>query len=192
MRRRRNARARRIFTAVVTAGVLAVILAGLLRFGPVLFGNGNANTVTSSELAKAIDIAELSTAEFKYRGIAEIYTDESRSQVRCRVCYNAVVKAGIDMKDVKLEVDPENKQVTAALPELKLNVTVIDEQEMALLPSDADVSIGEMLKAAGEDALNEAQQSGELMAAARDNLAKTIEGLLLPVLEAQGFSLAWN
>ena len=192
MRRRRNARARRIFTAVVTAGVLAVILAGLLRFGPVLFGNGNANTVTSSELAKAIDIAELSTAEFKYRGIAEIYTDENRSQVRCRVCYNAVVKAGIDMKDVKLEVDPENKQVTAALPELKLNVTVIDEQEMALLPSDADVSIGEMLKAAGEDALNEAQQSGELMAAARDNLAKTIEGLLLPVLEAQGFSLAWN
>ena len=192
MRRRRNARARRIFTAVVTAGVLAVILAGLLRFGPVLFGNGNANTVTSSELAKAIDIAELSTAEFKYRGIAEIYTDESRTQVRCRVCYNAVVKAGIDMKDVKLEVDPENKQVTAALPDLKLNVTVIDEQEMALLPSDADVSIGEMLKAAGEDALNEAQQSGELMAAARDNLAKTIEGLLLPVLEAQGFSLAWN
>ena len=192
MRRRRNARARRIFTAVVTAGVLAVILAGLLRFGPVLFGNGNANTVTSSELAKAIDIAELSTAEFKYRGIAEIYTDESRSQVRCRVCYNAVVKAGIDMKDVKLEVDPENKRVTAALPDLKLNVTVIDEQEMALLPSDADVSIGEMLKAAGEDALSEAQQSGELMAAARDNLAKTIEGLLLPVLEAQGFSLAWN
>ena len=192
MRRRRNARARRIFTAVVTAGVLAVILAGLLRFGPVLFGNGNANTVTSSELAKAIDIAELSTAEFKYRGIAEIYADESRSQVRCRVCYNAVVKAGIDMKDVKLEVDPENKQVTAALPDLKLNVTVIDEQEMALLPSDADVSIGEMLKAAGEDALSEAQQSGELMAAARDNLAKTIEGLLLPVLEAQGFSLAWN
>ncbi|MBR6966150.1 MAG: DUF4230 domain-containing protein [Clostridia bacterium] len=192
MRRRRNARARRIFTAVVTAGVLAVILAGLLRFGPVLFGNGNANTVTSSELTKAIDIAELSTAEFKYRGIAEIYTDESRSQVRCRVCYNAVVKAGIDMKDVKLEVDPENKRVTAALPDLKLNVTVIDEQKMALLPSDADVSIGEMLKAAGEDALNEAQQSGELMAAARDNLAKTIEGLLLPVLEAQGFSLAWN
>ncbi len=192
MRRRRNARARRIFTAVVTVGVLAVILSGLLRFGPVLFGAGNAHTVTSSELTKAIDIAELSTAEFKYRGIAEIYTDESRSQVRCRVCYNAVVKAGIDMKDVKLEVDPENKRVTAALPDLKLNVTVIDEQEMALLPSDADVSIGEMLKAAGEDALSEAQQSGELMAAARDNLAKTIEGLLLPVLEAQGFSLAWN
>ena len=192
MRRRRNARARRIFTIVMTAGIAAVLLAGLLRFGPVLFGTGNANTVTSSELTKAIDIAELSTAEFKYRGIAEIYTDENRSQVRCRVCYNAVVKAGIDMKDVKLEVDPENKQVTAALPDLKLNVTVIDEQEMALLPSDADVSIGEMLKAAGEDALNEAQQSGELMAAARDNLAKTIEGLLLPVLEAQGFSLAWN
>lgn len=192
MRRRRNARARRIFTIVMTAGIAAVLLAGLLRFGPVLFGTGNATTVTSSELTKAIDIAELSTAEFKYRGIAEIYTDESRTQVRCRVCYNAVVKAGIDMKDVKLEVDPENKRVTAALPDLKLNVTVIDEQEMALLPSDADVSIGEMLKAAGEDALNEAQQSGELMAAARDNLAKTIEGLLLPVLEAQGFSLAWN
>ena len=192
MRRRRNARAKRIFTIVVAAGVTAVVLAGLLCFGPILFGSGKANTITSSELTKAIDIAELSTAEFKYRGIAEISAEGNPSQIRCRVCYNAVVKAGIDMKNVRLEVDPESKLVKATLPDLKLNVTVMDEQEMALLPSDADVSIGEILKASNEDALQEAQQSGELVAAARDNLKKTIEGLLLPILEAQGFSLAWN
>jgi len=153
---------------------------------------GSVKIDTSSLLTDAIDIAELSTAEFRYRGIADIYSDENRTQLRCRVCYNAIVKAGIDMKKVKFDVDPESKVVTATLPEIDLKVTIIDEQSMALLPSDADVGIDSMLRFSKEDAESEARESSELISTAQENLKTTIEGLLFPILKAQGYSLAWN
>lgn len=180
-----------LFVCVLCFGIIAVVLAGLARFGP-LNRAGSVKIDTSSLLTDTIDIAELSTAEFRYRGIAAIYADENRTQLRCRVCYNAIVKAGIDMKKVKFDVDPESKVVTATLPEIDLNVTIIDERSMALLPSDADVGIDSMLRFSKEDAEREARESTELIRTAQENLKTTIEGLLFPILKAQGYSLAWN
>ena len=178
---------------VLYIGIAVLVLACFLRFAPMFFTSENASVLTSSVLTDAIDMAELSTAEFKYRGIADIYADENRTQIRCRVCYSAVVKAGIDMKDVSFDIpDQEKKVVLASLPDIDIKVTIIDEQSMALLPSDADVGIDVMLKYSREDAENEAKQSGELLTAARDNLKKTIEGLLFPLLEPQGYALVWN
>lgn len=143
-------------------------------------------------LADAIDLAELSAAEFRYRGIADVYTDENKGQVYCRVCYNAIVKAGIDMKKIQLDVDANGKTVTATLPEIDLKVTIIDEQSMALLPSYADVGIDSMLRYSKEDAETEARESEELMVTARENLKATIEGLLFPILKAQSYTLIWK
>lgn len=180
-----------LFVAVLCIGVLAIGLACLTRFG-LLNQSGKVSINTSSLLTDTIDIAELSTAEFRYRGIADIYTDENRTQVRCRVCYNAIVKAGIDMKQVQFDVDSEQKVVTATLPTIDLKVTIIDEQSMAILPSDANVGIDSMLKYSKEDAENEARQSSELINTAQENLKATIEGLLFPILKAQDYSLVWN
>ena len=180
-----------LFIAVLCIGVLAIALACMTRFG-LLNQPGKVTINTSSLLTDAIDIAELSTAEFRYRGIADIYTDENRTQVRCRVCYNAIVKAGIDMKQVQFDVDSEKKVVTAILPDIDLKVTIIDEQSMAILPSDADVGIDSMLKYSKEDAENEARESSELINTAQENLKATIEGLLFPILKAQDYSLVWN
>ena len=96
------------------------------------------------------------------------------------------------MKNVKFDVDPESKVVTATLPEIDLKVTIVDEQSMALLPSDADVGIDSMLRFSKEDAESEARESSELISTAQENLKTTIEGLLFPILKAQGYSLAWN
>ena len=41
-----------------------------------LFDNGQATMITSATLTDAIDISELSTAQYTYNGIAEIYKDE--------------------------------------------------------------------------------------------------------------------
>ena len=180
-----------LFTVALCVGLVLVGFACLTRFG-ILNQAGKVSIKTSSLLTDAIDISELSTAEFKYRGIAEIYADEKRTQVQCRVCYNAVVKAGIDMKKVQFEVDPEKKVVTADLPEIDLKVTIIDEESMAILPSDADVGIDRMLKYSREDAEREARASTELISTAQENLKATVEGLLYPILKAQGYSLAWK
>ena len=191
VKRCRGALTKHLFVCVLCIGIITVALTGLARFG-LLNRAGSVKIDTSSLLTDAIDIAELSTAEFRYRGIADIYSDENRTQLRCRVCYNAIVKAGIDMKKVKFDVDPESKVVIATLPEIDLKVTIIDEQSMALLPSDADVGIDSMLRFSKEDAESEARESSELISTAQENLKTTIEGLLFPILKAQGYSLAWN
>ena len=191
VKRCRGALKKHLFVCVLCIGIIAVALAGLVRFG-LLNRAGSVKIDTSSLLTDAIDIAELSTAEFRYRGIADIYSDENRTQLRCRVCYNAIVKAGIDMKKVAFNVDQENKVVTAALPDIDIKVTIIDEQSMALLPSNADVGIDSMLRFSKEDAENEARESSELISTAQENLKTTIEGLLFPILKAQGYSLTWN
>lgn len=191
MKKRKNTITKRLFWFVICIGIIVIALACLLRFG-LLNKSDSVNINASSILTDAIDIAELSTAEFRYKGIADIFSDENRTQVRCRVCYNAVVNAGIDMKDVQFDVDVNNKIINAILPDIKLKVTIIDEQSMALLPSDADVGIDSMLKYSKEDAENEARGSEELMKTAKENLKATIEGLLYPILKAQGYSINWK
>ena len=96
------------------------------------------------------------------------------------------------MQKVQFDVNQENKTVTAALPDIDIKVTIIDEQSMALLPSNADVGIDSMLKYSREDAEKEAQESTELINTARENLKATIEGLLYPILNPQGYTLRWN
>jgi hypothetical protein len=163
----------------------------VFRFG--LSGRkGSTNLNISAILTDSLDVAELSTAEFRYRGISEIYQNGSRSDIACRVCYTAIVKAGIDLKKVLLDVDEESRTVTATLPEIDLKVTIAEDEFMGLLPSDASVDIDRMLKASKEDAEREARNSRELMDTARDNLRSTIEGLLFPVLRSRGYGIVWS
>jgi len=176
---------------ILTIGLLVLVGVIIYRYSP-FFKQTNVNISSISTLSKAIDISQLSTAEFRYRGIAEIYTDQAKTNLRCRICYNAVVKAGIDMKDVTFEIDPDSRIVTATLPEIQIRVSIVDEDSILVLPSDADVEIDTMLKVSKEDAENEASQSRELIDAARDNLKSVIEGLLFPLLKAEGYILVWN
>lgn len=177
---------------VLGVGVIAIIAACLFRFGP-FSKAGSVKTDISSTLTEAINISDLSTAEFRYRGIAEVYTNEEKTKIQCRVCYNAIIKAGIDMKDVKvLDVDTSEKTVKLSLPKIDIKVTNIDEQSMATLPSDANVRIDTMLKCCEEDAETEARGSKELMDTARENLKATIEGLAFPILKPQGYTISWK
>ena len=172
-------------------GVLALVLACLFKF--VLSKTpGSITTDISSTLTDAINISELSTAEFRYRGIADIY-NEKKTKVKCRVCYSAVVKAGIDMKDVKVEnVDKDNKTITITLPDISLKVTIVDEQSMVTLPSGTNLTVATMLQSCKADAEEEAKQSQELMDTARENLKATVEGLALPILRPQGYTIIWK
>ena len=176
---------------VLGIGVVLIVFACLHRFD--VFGKmRSVKTDVSSMLTEAINIAELSTAEFQYRGIAEAYANEEKTKVKCRICYSAIVKAGIDMKDVKiLGDDKNNKTLTLSLPPINLKVTIIDEESMATLPSDADIRINEMLICGEKDVEREARQSSELMDTAQRNLKATIEGLAFPILKPKGYSIIW-
>lgn len=152
----------------------------------------NIRITASSFLTESIDIAQLSTAEFKYKGIAEVYEDEERTKVKCRVCYDSLVKAGIDMEKVKIDPDLDRNALIITLPEIDINVTIVDEKTMAVLPKGSDVEINMLLKVSREDAEREASESTDLINVATENVKATIEGLMYPVLKANGYTIIWK
>lgn len=117
--------------------------------------------ITTSTLTDAIDISELSTAQFTYNGIAEIYKDADKGKVACHIRYYATVKAGIDMNDVKWKIDDTDKTVTPTLPEIRITANPVDEKKLSFIPSNYKGELNEVLKVCREDAEQEAMESTE-------------------------------
>lgn len=156
-----------------------------------IFDEGKTTIITSSTLMEAIDISELSTAQYTYNGIAEIY-DNDGEEVECYIKYNARVKAGIDMKDVTFEIDEENKTVTPILPEIQINSNTVDDKKISFIPEDNDIELKDILLACEKDAMNETKKSTELVDCAKENLKSIIEALITPILQPNGYSIKWD
>ena len=58
------------------------------------------SVITSSQLEKAVDISELSTAEFIYNGIADKYSDGNLEETECHIAYASTVKVDVELKDI--------------------------------------------------------------------------------------------
>ena len=158
--------------------------------------------ITSAALEKAIEIDNLSTAEFIYNGIAEHNRDESdypadwafwenRDPIDYRVSYKATVKAQIEFSAVKFEIDNETKTVTAILPEITLSSTVSPDG-MKFIPEGADANMQEVFELCEADVETEALERGEIFETAEENLKATVEALTLPILSAKGYTLEWG
>ena len=152
---------------------------------------GEERTITSATLTKAIDIAELSTSQFTYNGIAQVFKDEQREKNECYIRYFSKVKAGIDMKKVSFEIDDEAKTVTPILPDIVITANIVDENSLSFMPNNVTIDLRTALVACKEDALSEATQSAELFEVAEDNLKSIIEALLYPLLESSGYNIKW-
>lgn len=147
--------------------------------------------ITSATLKDAIDISELSSAQFTDNGIAKIYKNEKKKKVECYVKYNAQVKAGIDMKDIDFEIDEEAKTIKPILPEIKISSNPVDEKTLSFIPSDTKVELDVVLKSCKEDAEREAMESSGLIETAENNLKSIIEGLLRPIVAPEGYDIIW-
>lgn len=177
---------------LAAALVLAVLVVGSL-FGPNVMNKiGKENVITSSQLEKAIDISQLSTAEFVYNGIAEKYDDDKPEKVECYIAYHADVKVGIQMEDVEFEIDEENKTVTPILPEISVNIAALDENEISYIPKNPDIPLKEIIVLCKEDAVREANDSKKLYQTAEENLKAVIEALVSPILEHAGYTINWQ
>lgn len=174
----------------VAIGVIVLIVVSI--FVPTVINKiGKDNVITSAQLEKAIDISQLSTAEFVYNGVAEKYDDEKPEKVECYIAYNANVKVGIQMKDVKFDIDEEKKIVTPVLPEISVNIATVDENAISYIPKNPDISLKEIIVLCKEDAMNEANNSEKLYQTAEENLRAVIEALLSPILKNAGYSIVW-
>ena len=162
-------------------------------FGPSKAGRiTGQDVVTSSQLVKAVDISQLSTAEFVYNGIAEKYKEGNPEEVECYISYNASVKVGVQMEDIKFDIDKDSKTVTPVLPEIDVNITDLDEGSISYIPEDPDIPLKEIIRCCEDDAVREASESDELYQTAEENLRSVIEALLKPVLTDAGYEIVWE
>ena len=171
---------------IMAAG--AAVLAACLVLPAVISRIEKEDVITSAQLEKAIDISQLSTAEFVYNGIAEKYNEEHPERVDCYIAYNASVKVGIQMEDVTFEIQEEEKTVTPVLPDITVQIATLDENSLSYIPKNPDVPLKDMLILCKEDAIREAGESET----AEENLKMVMEALLSPVLENAGYSLVWQ
>lgn len=172
-------------------GIILLLFVGLSRVLGV-FDKGEETIITSSTLVDAIDISELSTSQFIYNGIAEMFTDEEKKERLCYVRYNAKVKAGIDMKKVEFDVDEENKTVRPILPEIEIKSNTVDEKALSFLPEKVTVELKDVLVCCEEDVEHEAMESQELLDTAEENLQSIIQALIEPIIVPQGYRIIWD
>lgn len=185
----RKYKKKRLILAIIPVAILAIAVS--LFYSTMLNKIDKDDIITSSQLEKAIDISRLSTAEFVYNGVAEKYDDDEPEEVECHIAYEANVKVGIQMEDVKFDIDEEKKTVTPVLPEINVNIATLDEKSISYIPKDPDIALKEIIALCKEDAKNEANNSEKLYQTAEENLRAVIEALLSPILENAGYSIVW-
>lgn len=174
----------------ILIGVLLIIIVILIKF-PSIFQKGEESVVSSAMLTQVVEVSDLSSAQFTYNGIAQVYAPDGQT-VKCNVKYAAKVKAGVNMKDIEFNIDDENKTVTPVLPDIKISAATVDAEQLSFIPENTTAELKDVLKACEEDAQTEASESPQLMESAEENLRSIIEALIYPVLSANGYSIAWQ
>ena len=147
--------------------------------------------VTESTLEKAVEVSDLSVAEYNYNGVYEHLKKDS-DKVDYRIKYDATVKVGINMGDIKFTIDEENQTVTPILPELTVNDVIVDTESLGYMPENAKVEVNDAIKYCKQDVQAEAGESDQLNEVAKENLQTVVEALIKPLLDAAGYTIKWD
>ena len=181
----------RIIRLPIVVGVIILIVLIVLKLGGA-FREPETTIITEATLIDTVDVAELSTAEFTYNGIADIPETTDPSKVKCRVRYEAKVKASVDMEDIKFEIDDEKKTVKPLLPEITLTPVLEEQAGFSYIPVDAEADLEEVIEACQADVAGEAEKNADLRESAEENLKDIIQALTYPVISAKGYTLVWE
>lgn len=133
-------------------------------------------TVTESELLKVVKKSKLYTAEYPYNSYVEV--KDENDKIKYYVAYNGTIKAGFDVKDVKVDMNDDENVITIQLPEIKILKADIDVGSMDYIfenqKYNTETVSNEAMKKATEDLRNKAAADSSIISVATDN-AKRIE-----------------
>ena len=179
---------KRILLPIVV--IVIVVVAAVAILSTVLTMNNTGATVSEVNLKKAVSINKLSTAEFTYEGIAEKCDDNGK--VVYHIYYEASATAGMDLEKIDFKIDPDKKTVTPILPKMSIDTPVIDESVIDFLPKNANINMREVIQICKADASNEIKETPAIKETALRNMRSTIEALLVPILESNGYQIVWE
>jgi len=179
----KDAQKKKWFLPLLLAAFAVVIVISLLAFP---FGGTHASptVISKATLEKIINVSDLSTFEAVYNGIAAVPDNESEDAISYYVSYNGRVKAGINIEDVTIDVDNEEKVITVSLPEVKITDISVDITSLDYLFVDDKANTyfvsEEAYRKCIEDVTNRSRQATALYELAEENAKSFIHALLSP------------
>lgn len=178
----------------IIIGIIGLLIVVFLKVGENLKKERNTKIITEATLIDVVDIAELSTAEFIYNGIAEIPKKEHSNEILCRVRYKAKVKASINMEDIKFDIDDKKKKITPILPKIKITPIFDEQSGFSFIPEKVknDIDLKEIMEICRKDVTKETRQTTALHKSAEENLRDIIQALTYPIIKSKGYKLVWK
>lgn len=142
----------------------------------------------TTTLAKIVETSDLSTAVFQYQGIVEIPNQKNPKKIDYYICYTASVYAGIDFSEVKFTENKEAKTITATLPEVKIQDTVVDPNSLDFMfqskKADNIYVLDAAFTACETDIRQECTSESALLSIAQMNAENAVRALTEPVMDS--------
>ena len=169
--------------------VLLILAAGGALFWFVLLpriGSGRQTTELVSDLESIREIEDLETATIIYNAVAS--KQNEKGDVLYYVAYNGTLTAGVDFKQIGITSDPEKKTITVTLPEASILEYKVDPGSLDYIflkkKAETNEVSAEAYSLCVEDLKTRtASDSESLIASARENAKKAVEGLVRPWVE---------
>lgn len=173
------------------AGACAVIIIVAIIIGvPVIQSKLNKTTyLTASQLTEIVNASKLSTAEYRYNGIADKCNDKGEAEYH--VYYESTISASYDMSAITFDIDEEAKTITPHLPEPEIGDPSIDTTTLDYLPENPKANLKDVISICKADVLAEVTSAGGILYTANQNMRRTMDALLVPVTEKTGYSITW-
>jgi len=175
---------------------IALVCVAVVVFGILLVSNSEGSQGSKgfydfkSVLVETINIGELSTSKLIHNGVVAVY-DESGEKELYRVAYESTIKVGVQVKDIDIDVDFEQKTVKIILPPISVQNPDVDAGSLSFIPPNPDFDMTEAIATCREDARRKAEQSEELLETAEENLKSILEAITLPLLQDEGYTIVW-
>lgn len=173
------------------AGACAVIIIVAIVIGvPVIQSKLNKTTyLTASQLTEIVNASKLSTAEYRYNGIADKCNDKGEAEYH--VYYESTISASYDMSAITFDIDEEAKTITLHLPEPEIGDPSIDTTTLDYLPENPKANLKDVISICKADVLAEVASAGGILYTANQNMRRTMDALLVPVTEKTGYNITW-
>jgi len=140
--------------------------------------------ITVSTLEKIINVSELSTYTSVYNGVAIVRNEKD---IDYYVSYNAEVKAGINLDNVEIDVDNENKSVIVDIPIISITDIIVDISSLDFIfyneKANTSTVTEQAYKACENDVKQESEQTTEIYNLAKQNAINVLTALLKPIIE---------
>ena len=160
------------------------------------FSKNKVTLDSSSNLIKIDEITKFNVAKFTWNGIAEYHKDNTE-KVDTYIKYEADIVATINLEnfDKNIVIDKDKKEITITLPKIELKPNIIFRdggKSFSFIPTNTDIEMNELIKVCEDDALEKVSERVKIQEIAKDNAKTTIEGLLLPFIEENDYSIIWK